>query len=59
MIIVNVFEKGNRRAEVYDNWEWNEYVVMFYVDGKYLDEADAHEDDEASACDTARYWLNN
>lgn len=46
-----------RKIAVYRNSDWNEWVVKFYLDGKYQVDADYFTDDQADALDTANSWL--
>lgn len=66
--VVSDHEYRNRKARVYDNREWEEFVVQFYQDGKHLKKADYHvgynvvnKESIASAKDdaqsTAKFWI--
>lgn len=50
-------EAGNRSVKVFRDTEWNEYIVRFYIDDEYQEEADYHTDDKQDAVDTAGKWL--
>jgi hypothetical protein len=46
-------------AKIKSNKEWNEYIVKFYKDGKYLENADYHCDDKQEAIDSKTSWENS
>jgi hypothetical protein len=46
-----------REAKVYRDAEWDEYRVVFYVDGKKQMGADYHDSDRTSAIQTAGAWV--
>lgn len=48
--------KETRRATVYRNAEWQEYVVKFRANDQPLRDADYHTDDKADAIGTAINW---
>jgi hypothetical protein len=57
--LIDSDEKGNRAYKIYVDRDWQEYVVKFYENGKYLPDADYHADEEQEAMDTGYYFLNN
>lgn len=57
LTIINVREKGERRAVTYRDTEWEEFQVRFYEDGVHLAPADYHTGDMEDALDTARAWV--
>jgi hypothetical protein len=57
--LIDSDEKGNRAYKIYVDRDWQEYVVKFYENGKYLPDADYHADEEQEAMDTGYHFLNN
>jgi S1-C subfamily serine protease len=55
--VINVREKGGRRAVTYRDSEWEEFLVRFYENGVHLEDADYHTSDRDDALDTARVWV--
>ena len=55
--IINVREKGGRRAVTYRDSEWEEFCVYFHENGVHLEDADYHTDDREDALDTAAAWV--
>lgn len=60
---IKVYEKGNCRAEIYKNSEWNEYVIKFYDQvllGQFMHMPDAnyHTDSKDDAIGTAKAYCN-
>jgi len=45
-------------ATVFYDFEWEEFVVKFWRDGKYLPDADYFTDDRADAVETALNYDN-
>jgi hypothetical protein len=52
--LVSTQTGGKKTAKVYKDSETGEFVVKFYVDGKYQKDADYHTDDKQDAMDTAK-----
>lgn len=46
-----------KKAVVYKDSEWDEYVVRFFRNGKYESGADYHTDDKEDAVGTANNWV--
>ena len=46
----------NRTTKVYRDAEWEEYRVVFYIDGKKQPDADYHTDDKKDAYRSAISW---
>lgn len=46
-----------RSAKIFWDRDWNEFVVRFYEQGEYNQEADYHTDDKQDAVDTAKSWI--
>lgn len=55
--VINVREKGSRRAVTYRDSEREEFLVRFYENGVYLADADYHTSDRDDALDTATMWV--
>jgi hypothetical protein len=51
--------EGALEYKVYLDREWNEYVVKFYVNGRYKPDEDYHTDDKNDAMRTAQQFLSN
>ena len=49
--IVNM--DNGRKARIYHEKEWNQYVVRFYQDGKHLSDADYYCEEKEDAQGTA------
>lgn len=60
MKLISVINKSlGYRAKIYDNKDWGEYVVKFYLDNKYLGDGPTYfSDDINDARDTAISVLN-
>lgn len=48
---------SDKVAKVYRDVEWNEYRVIYYLNGQKLNGADYHTDDKADAINTANLWI--
>lgn len=57
--LISKFEKGNRAVKIYKDTEWGEFIVQFYEDGEYNQEADYHTDDKEDAVGTAKHFFLN
>ena len=55
---VSDHEYRNKKATVFKDTEWDEYVVQFWLDGKLLQDADYHTDDKGDAQGTAKSWIS-
>jgi hypothetical protein len=51
--------EGALGYKVYLDRDWGEYVVKFYVNGRYQPEEDYHTDDKNDAMSTAQQFLSN
>lgn len=51
-------ERARRSAHIRFDEDWDEWVVMFYLDGRHQTRADYHTDDEDDALGTAKLWIN-
>jgi hypothetical protein len=47
-----------REARIYYDSEWNEYRIVFYVNGTKQSGADYHTDDKTDAIQTAEVWAS-
>lgn len=52
-------QPASKVAKIKSNKEWNEYIVKFYKDGQYLENADYHCDDKEEAMETKVQWENS
>jgi len=52
--LVKTQTSGKKTAKVYKDTETGEFIVKFYVDGKYQKDADYHTDSKQDAMDTAK-----
>ena len=50
---------GTLSTQVVYNTECNEWIVRFYVRGKYQQGADYHTDNKSDAQETAKHWRDN
>ena len=55
---VSDHEYHNKKATVFKDTEWDEYVVRFWLDGKLLQDAEYHTDDKEDAQGTAKSWIS-
>lgn len=56
-LIQTIGHAGNI-AKVYQDSEWQEWRVKFFIKGDYQDKADSHQDTKQDAIDTAFHWVD-
>lgn len=49
---------GNKKAKVYRNSEWEEFVVKHFESDNHQKNADYHTNDKEDAHNTAKHWIN-
>lgn len=59
MRLIKTIANGHYQAKIYRDAEWDEYVVVFFRDGKRLPDADYHTGDWDDADATAQAVLNS
>lgn len=55
--LIKTESQGDKVAKVYRDSEWNEYRVVYLLNGSKLNNADYHTSDKVDALDTAANWV--